>query len=93
MPRKTAHPAKAAPVTTAATLPETPPLSDADALRRLWRLTLEGSIKNLEGGDANAAGLNVARQFLADQGVDHRSLQHLDQGFRFDPRDLPTFDD
>lgn len=93
MPRKTAQAAKAAPVATANLPPQASPLSDAEALRLLWRLTLDSAIKTLEGGEANASAINVSRQFLADQGIDHRNLSRLDKAVSLDLSQLPSFDD
>lgn len=70
--------------------------TDADLLRKLWRLNLKALIAELEGGESKAATLNVARQFLADQGVNRQTLDSLD-GTRGSSlaalRDLPRFDD
>ncbi|WP_273455414.1 hypothetical protein [Nevskia ramosa] len=79
--------------TAATTAQDLPPLSDADALRRLWRLTLDSAIKTLESGEANASAINVSRQFLADQGIDHRNLSRLDKAVNIDLVNLPSFDD
>ncbi|MDO9453756.1 MAG: hypothetical protein Q7J29_12960 [Stagnimonas sp.] len=71
------------------------PLSDADLLRKLWRLNLAKIVEALESGEVNAAGLNVARQFLMDQGVNRQTLDTLDSGRATlaTLRNLPNFDE
>lgn len=72
--------------------------TEAQLLRKLWRLNLTKLIESLESGEVTASGLNVARQFLSDQGVTRQTLEQLDAkggtlGALASLVNLPSFDD
>lgn len=46
-----------------------------ELLERIWRAEAEALARALEEGEPTAATLNVARQFLGDNGIDAESLK------------------
>lgn len=55
-----------------------PPASDAELLRELWRETLKALLQELRSGDAKASAIAVARAFLDSNSVSLESLDKLD---------------
>lgn len=70
-------------------------MSDADLLRAVWRANLINIWKALQSGDAKASHLDVARKFLADNGIRKDTLerQTLAESLRGVMDDLPFKDD
>jgi len=89
---------KAKPPEAPRSLPAAAPQSREELLEALWDAQLRAVLKAVESGDASAATLGVARQFLQDSNITLDTLNNLSWrrsplGQHVDLSQLPKFDD